>query len=84
MRALICNDDGQLRRVERAIAAIESAQPYYRQSKQALLEALHIERASQLQYTKRYRGRSDRVTAPVWVPMTRLGTTPAHGQAANA
>ena len=55
MRALICYDDDQLRRVESSIAAIVSAPACYRQSKQALLEALLIERASLLQYAKRRR-----------------------------
>jgi len=64
MRALICHDDGQLRRVESAIAAIEADQPCYRQSKQMLLEALRIERASLLQYTKCQRSRTDVATMP--------------------
>lgn len=79
MRALICHDDGQLRRVESAIAAIESAQPCYRQNHQALLEALRIERAALLQYTKRYRTPIDRVTMPVAERLTWRNATPAHG-----
>ncbi len=53
MRVLICHDDGQLRRVESAIAAIESASPGYHQGKMALLAALRLERASLLQHARR-------------------------------
>ena len=58
MRALICHDDGQLRRIEAAIASIEAAQPTCRNSKLALLRALEVERNSLLQYTKRARSKT--------------------------
>lgn len=64
MRALICHDDDQLRRVESAIAAIEAAPPGQRQTKLALLAALHIERASLLQYAKHRRVQADRAASP--------------------
>lgn len=80
MRALICHDDGQLRRVESAIAAIESAQPCYRQGKQALLEALQIERASLLQYTKRRHGKIGHV--PVAKHLRWLDASPVHAATA--
>lgn len=84
MRVLICYDDGQLRRVESAIMAIESAQPCYRHSKEALLKALQIERASLLQFTKHPRGQTDRMTIPERKRPTRLKATPVHDYVANA
>lgn len=84
MRALICHDDGQLRRVESAIAAIESVGPCCRQGKQALLAALQMERASLLQYTKRRRGQTDRVTMPAQQRAARLNATPVHRDVAHA
>jgi hypothetical protein len=68
VRALICHDDGQLHRVESAIAAIESSQPCYRQGRLALLEALRIERASLLRYTKHHGGQTDRNDAGAGAP----------------
>lgn len=62
MKVLICRDDGQLRRIESAIAAIEAASSGERQSKLALLNALEIEHASLLQYAQR--GRSTARTHP--------------------
>jgi len=55
MKVLICNDDGQLRRIEGAIAAIESALPCRRQSKLSLLTALEAERAELLKYSPQMR-----------------------------
>lgn len=52
MKVLICRDDGQLRRIDSAIAAIESAQPCQRENKLALLQALRIERAALLQHAR--------------------------------
>jgi hypothetical protein len=63
MRALICDDDGQFRRVEAAIASIEAAAPCYRRSKLALLQALEVERASLLQYQKRMPSKASRALA---------------------
>ncbi len=58
MGALICNDDGQLRRVESAIAAIEAAQPCQRPNKFSLLMALEAERAELLRYARPRRGKA--------------------------
>lgn len=55
MKVLICNDDGQLRRIEGAIAAIESALPCRRQGKLSLLTALEAERAELLKYSRQLR-----------------------------
>ena len=78
MRVLICYDDDQLRRVESTIAAIESAQPCFRQSRQALLEALQIERATLLQYTKRRRVPTNGAASPVQKRLKWLNATPVH------
>jgi hypothetical protein len=76
MKALICYDDDQLRRIESSIAVIESAQPCYRQNKQALLTALQIERASLLQYTKRRRVLANRAASPVQKRLKWLNAPP--------
>lgn len=78
MRALICHDDGQLRRIEGAIAAIESAPPSQRQGKLALLEALRIEHASLSKLGHRSRAASVRAAEPAarkrmaWLKATSL------------
>lgn len=82
MKALICYDDDQLRRVESSIAAIESATPCQRQTKQALLMALQIERASLLQYTKRRRVQAKRAASPMQKRLKWLDAEPIHVTAA--
>lgn len=85
MKALICHDDVQLRRIESAIAAIESAFPCDRQNKLALLRALEVERASLLQYTQRARAATHRAAQPK--PRKRLAwleATPRHQYAIDA
>lgn len=78
MRALICYNDDQLRRVESSIAAIKSAAPCQRQTKQALLTALQIEQASLLQYTKRRRVQAKRVASPMRKRLKWLDAEPIH------
>ena len=50
MKVLICHDDRQLRRVESAIAAIESSMAVRHGSKLSLLTALKAERTELLRY----------------------------------
>ncbi len=51
MRTLIARDDGQLRRLESAIAALEARPPAERRRTHLLLQALENERAELLRYS---------------------------------
>jgi hypothetical protein len=50
MRVLICHDDSQLRRVEKAIATIEANVPPQQRDRLSLLAALKAERTELLRY----------------------------------
>jgi hypothetical protein len=56
MRVLIVRDDGELRRIERAIAEFEGRPPAERLRKSCLLQALHHERAELLRCNPCLRG----------------------------
>jgi hypothetical protein len=53
MRVLIVHDDGQLRRIESSIAAIEARLPPERHRLSGLLAALEAERQELLRYSIR-------------------------------
>jgi len=55
MRELIVKDDGELRRIERAIAEFEARQPAERLRRTALLDALRRQRADLLRCHPRVR-----------------------------
>lgn len=55
MRALIANDDGQLRRIEQTIANIEARPQAERDRMSLLLAALQTERTHILRYSRNLR-----------------------------
>jgi len=62
MRALIVKDDGELRRIERAIAEFEARQPAERLRRTSLLEALRRQRAELLRYGPHVRNKPGAAT----------------------
>jgi hypothetical protein len=55
MKVLICKEDRELKRIESAIAAIQSAPPQLRRGKMLLLSALQSERVELMRYSGRVR-----------------------------